>query len=310
MECSRCGTSYSLLEAECPQCHKKTLALLETDGDEAVEYGRLPVHRDSDDASRDGLEVAPDDKELQQIWEFVFHSPHVQRNSLYSVRVDKTSFIYDRKDDAVNSIATEKQIVEDIPPPCIILYAGLARVAQVLSAGLAGCLGKGGDSPLRAAVPLFRAVGHPIMKTGGFSEADALQVIDRFGLANHADSKPFRSFMFSLRAAMIMSVLSHEVGHIALGHTMGTASNDDVRRNMEREADSFASSIISTSPFADHLVAGAIFFFTQLSWTDAAAEVSTHPRSRERLFDYIRENEEQAENLGLSMSVLETLIPG
>ena len=115
---------------------------------------------------------------------------------------------------------------------------------------------------------------------------------------------------------MEMYVIAHEAGHIALGHTLGPTLSYDMSRNQEREADSFASSCLSTSPFRDKLFLGQVFATVILAWMDHAAaldEVSTHPSSHDRFLSALRSNKEAAEDAaeqyGLTTAELQGFLP-
>ncbi len=111
---------------------------------------------------------------------------------------------------------------------------------------------------------------------------------------------------------MNMDVISHELGHIALCHTLGRNVNMEISRNQEREADSFAASVASSSPFSDYIVAGGIFWWVIMAWVDAASdntEETTHPHSQERLMDYIRSNRDQAEEIGVGEASIFEFLP-
>ena len=79
--------------------------------------------------------------------------------------------------------------------------------------------------------------------------------------------------------------------------------NLEISRNQEREADSFASSVISSSPFGDYLVFGTILWEAVWVWVERATGqiASTHPLASERLADLIRANPSVASEIGLSL---------
>jgi len=130
------------------------------------------------------------------------------------------------------------------------------------------------------------------------------------------DEERFVSLARSYAAAMDMFVVAHEAGHLALGHTLGRALNYDVSRNQEREADSFASSALSTSPFREYLFLGQVFVTIVFAWVEAAArarQAGTHPLARERFLHAIESNSqaarEAAEEFGLTRESLMEMLP-
>jgi len=108
----------------------------------------------------------------------------------------------------------------------------------------------------------------------------------------------------SIAAGMVIGVLGHEVGHHVLGHldrTGGMAKNDEITRNQEREADSFESSVISSSPFGEYVFAGSLLWHYALAnkQEENGAVEGTHPLSLERLENLIRANPDKAKEMGI-----------
>ena len=89
------------------------------------------------------------------------------------------------------------------------------------------------------------------------------------------------------------------------GHILGPSyydSNQEIARNHEREADSFASSITAACPFGEYVYEGILFWHYVLAKQEGnQAVASTHPLSRERLENTIRANPSKASMLGISM---------
>jgi Zn-dependent protease with chaperone function len=111
---------------------------------------------------------------------------------------------------------------------------------------------------------------------------------------------------------MMAQVIGHELGHIALGHTLGTSANLEVSRNQEREADSFASSVLSTCPFGEYLVAGPVVWELIWVWCEHAGNrriAATHPLSKERLMEFIRANKDESEAIGMCESTIREFMP-
>jgi hypothetical protein len=116
----------------------------------------------------------------------------------------------------------------------------------------------------------------------------------------------------SFAVGMMAYVIGHELGHIALGHTLCASANLEVSRNQEREADSFASSVISTCPFGEYLVTGPVVWDLVWVWCQYAGNdrmATTHPLSRERLLDFIRANAAQSAALGISEATIRDFLP-
>ena len=106
-----------------------------------------------------------------------------------------------------------------------------------------------------------------------------------------------------ISAGMLIGTIGHEAGHIALGHTRGPGYNDqpnEVSKNQERQADAFASAVIATSPYAEYILKGVlinyyIFAQKQIGGGD------THPYPKERFKNFVIQNRELAESLGITV---------
>ena len=258
-----------------------------------------------------GLETTQDD--IWQITAFVLNSPHVQRNEFYQMRAAETTLIVG-EDEEVNAFATDGALELDddsLEPPFIVYLAGAANATRLASYAMALETG-GGEGHGASLLPVIRALGESVVDNDGELGAGQLERIARETGLNDAIQDPHvQRRANSFAAAMNLGVIAHELGHLALGHTLGEDLSYEVSRNQEREADSFASSVVTTSPFGDYLVAGSIVWWTILVWVGNAAnqtEVTTHPMSAERLQNFIRDNETQAADLGFTAdSILEYL---
>jgi hypothetical protein len=161
-------------------------------------------------------------------------------------------------------------------------------------------------------------MGGVLVRTGGMFDVDAsLDIFRRTVVAKMPrPDERFVSLARSLSASMEMFVVGHEAGHIAYGHTLGQQHNYDVSRNQERDADSFASSALSTSPFREYLFLGQVFVTLIFAWVDHAGRSrnpTTHPLGRERFLNAMASNseaaKEAAEQFGLTRERLEELLP-
>jgi hypothetical protein len=272
-------------------------------------------------AVRPGPETTP--AELGQVAAFVFQCPFVTGNAMYSDRAGQTVFfphcdprleIPGMGCEVVNAFATDGPVPvvlpggrrETLPPPVIVFLGGAANATGTASLALAAAaseeLGGGPGGSLLPAT--LRELGREVQRGGGsFSPEQSGRVIETMGLGPVLESEAAAKRARSYAAAMNLGVIAHELGHICLGHTLGGGTNMEISRNQEREADSFASSVASSSPFSDYVVAGGLVWWFILVWVADAGgrEVeSTHPLPRERLLNFIRANKSQAAELGIT----------
>ena len=145
----------------------------------------------------------------------------------------------------------------------------------------------------------------PSHMCGKCSEKDCVAYLRQCGLANAIGDVKIRQRAISYSSGTIVSVLAHESGHHALGHLLGVQqkNNLEIDRNQEREADSFASSVISASPFGEYIFAGTLFWHYAVAMqSDGDSDVQRkHPLSKERFENFVRANREKAEAMGISL---------
>ena len=269
--------------------------------------------------------LLPIPDQIEQSKTIAFSSPFIQSNALYASRIGDVSFTYLAEDDTVNAFATDHAIElaegRKLEPPAIVFLNGLACVIRLTAAAVAVTMrsreGKpsSGESPLEKA---FRATGSCMAQSGGKFDIEMLAKIfeQTIGVEILEGDDRFVSLARSMSASMEMAVIAHEAGHIALSHTLGLASNFNVARNQEREADSFASSVLSASPFREYLFLGQVFITLLFSWMDYVArrkDPTSHPLGRERFFNIMTNNSaaagEAADQFGLTRERLIALLP-
>lgn len=251
----------------------------------------------------DGL-LRPQPDELAQANRSVLASSFVERNPAYKRKAEAIGFHFVGNDSMVNAFATDGPMkISDgitLKPPAVVFLGGLANAMCLVSVTMATYLKNRLDSTLRFA---FQDLGRAIVANQGrFSTEEAARIFDRdlgFKTQELLRSDPESTFAVArgVRLSMYLHTISHEVGHIALSHTLGRIPNLDVSRNQEREADSFAWSVVSSCPDREFHFLGGVLTEALFVWIDRAAgspEVSTHPHSRERFNNAFVSNSEAA----------------
>ena len=246
--------------------------------------------------------LTPSDAEMDQLYSYVVNSPFVAENLQYRDRLKAVPFIYIPTNDTVNAAAGRRLVEKDGKKGLAfhtVFYGGAARYARLV--GLAAALQDAGHKDM---LKKFVAA-MPRSFCARCNDADCVKFIAENGLgAAFADEK-IRQKAISYSSGTIVSVLAHECGHHALGHLLGFSEkrNLEIDRNQEREADSFASSIISASPFGEYIFAGTLFWHYAVavqSDRDSAA-ASNHPLSKERFENFVRANAEKAAAMGITL---------
>jgi len=330
--CKHCGQDNNILNESCEKCGKSLSFLTNRSFSSSFSKPKTTVPSKKNIwSSRDLLRFAgsklyesnpyqfdfgESEESVRQTASFVFANPHVQTNVMYQQRAEQTSFVYLHEEPVFNAFATDHQISEiGASPPMIILFGGIVHAIRIASLGLGSRKLNDNDQSRKKLIEIIRWVGAKIFENRGqFDESDFHEALDQFGFSfeNTELTRKARSYS----AAICMGIIAHELGHIALGHTLKTTSdqNYEILRNQEREADSFSSSIASASPFSDYIVEGGIFWWALMAWTNNLnifpfEGESTHPNSRERLMDYIRANKDQASAVGIDEETILECIP-
>jgi hypothetical protein len=262
---------------------------------------------------------------VRQMAQFVIHSPYVAGNRHYSERAQQTTLVFAADELLVNACATDDPVA-DLQPPLIIIFGGLPHAFHIVSIGLAAVRQVAEGMTTASLVKLIQSTGMKMLENEGQISPEAVrEILEAHGLdiLLKKNGEVHRQAC-SYASAMLIGVIGHEMGHLALGHTLGGRQSDEVSRNQEREADSFSSSIISTSPFSDYLVGGTLFWWVLLVWMEEpirkiAEEMgdtellgkmeSTHPRPVERLQDFLQSHKSQAEALGITPESVVDFLP-
>lgn len=247
--------------------------------------------------------LTPSEAEVVQLYNYVLNAPFVVENLQYRDRLKDLPFIYQPADDTVNAAAGRRIVEKDGQKGLAfqtVFYGGAARYARLV--GLAAALQDAGHADM---LKKFVAA-MPRSFCGRCNAQECARFIAANGLADAFKDEQVRNRAISYSSGTIVSVLAHECGHHALGHLLAFPEkpNPEINRNQEREADSFASSVISASPFGEFIFAGTLFWHYAVAMqsdSDSDAE-RDHPLSRERFENFVRANAEKAAAMGITLN--------
>ena len=241
----------------------------------------------------------PSEAEMTQLFEYVRSAANVKENLQYAEVMKGVRFFYLADDDTVNAYASIKRLDKESEElqRVIVLLGGAVRFSKVASLAVAAHLCGDKQAPVR----LVQALGG--YDFGKFDLDSVARLVNAAGLGSALKDESVQSKAKSVAAGMILGILAHEAGHHALGHTLNTFDkvNLDISRNQEREADSFASSVIASSPFGEYILAGTLFWHFALASQQGDAVATTHPLSKERFENFVRANAELAASMGISL---------
>lgn len=239
--------------------------------------------------------LTPPLEEVLQWFEAVVGSMHVRMNESYLASARSVRFVCDADNDEINAYASRSD--DQQSKFVICFHGGALRFCRLASLAVAADMcGRQGTASRFAQSVNF---------TGRMSAKDALQEMTDCGLDEIFCLPGVRQKAQAVSAGMIIGILAHEMGHVCLGHVLGPnyyQSNQEIGRNHEREADSFASSVTAASPFGEYVFEGTLFWFYALAMQETDQKVATtHPLSRERLENLIRANPSKASALGIRL---------
>lgn len=248
--------------------------------------------------------LTPSETEIEQLYAYVVKSPVVAGNIQYRDMMDGMPLDYIATNDTVNAFAGRRDSIGTNGAVRIGLkmtvFGGMARYARLV--GLAAAQENAGREP--ALKRLVETMPRSIYSH--CSEEEAIKAIERNSLVQTLADPAARQKAVSYSSGMLISVLAHETGHLVLGHLLSNGSaktNLEISRNHEREADSFASSVISASPFGEYIFAGTLFMHYALAMQgDGDSDAGrSHPLSKERFENFVRANRDKAAAMGITL---------
>ena len=246
--------------------------------------------------------LTPSDAEMGQIYNYVASAPFVSENLQYCDRLKGLPFIYFATNDMVNASAMRRPVEKDGKTGVeffTVFYGGAARYARLV--GLAAALQDAGHEGMLkkfvAAMPQSFCMNCNVRECADFIVAN--------GLGEAVANEKIRQKAISYSSGTIAYVIAHECGHHALGHMLSFPEkvNLEIRRNQEREADSFASSVISASPFGEYMFAGTLFWsYAMARQSDGDSDSGdAHPLWKERFENLVRTNAAKAAAMGITL---------
>jgi hypothetical protein len=158
--------------------------------------------------------------------------------------------------------------------PCIIMCEYLISIASIASVFLCSSIPASNVSKERLC-----DLGKCIMSPGS---SEHLQIyLQRAALL--CDDDLYENAL-RVRHGVVTYVLAHEMGHICLGHVTSYYRPNEMSRNQEREADSFAQSLLLTMENRAYFFVGSLIFQLICVWNAHGVnhELTTHPDSKDR----------------------------
>jgi len=249
--------------------------------------------------------VSTTQREIQYIFEMVRNSSYVIMNMDYKEKSAKTEIIFDAENDVINAYASSQRY----PNHDIHIFAGLCYSSKLMGLALANFVECRNDESLETLRQACDYIGEIIMKNEGkFTEGHVLSGMELLDFdITPVISAEANSYWFG----SILSVVGHELGHICLSHTVRGDWSNSVSRNDERQADLFAHSVVTTTPFAKYNVLSTLFTEVVFAWLHKNHDgpATTHPHSEERVMNTINSHEELLAGYGITKDNIGSFLP-
>jgi len=264
-----------------------------------------------------GLKKKPfmEEQDLLQAAAYVFHAPHVTSNESYHECASLVLFRPLMDESLVNAMATyEERLIGEklVLQPVILYYGGDATSARLMALAYAVARRKPGQEKELLTKMATLIAKEMIENEGCLPLERTISILEKAGIEGQLGDEYMLRDGQSFGFGAVVGTIAHELGHHALGHVSGPRENMEISRNQEREADLFASSVVSSSPFGEYLVPGYMLSWLPKVWLDHLGDrdmIDTHPISIERILNFIRSNLGQAERYGFGEKDIEDYLP-
>jgi len=245
-------------------------------------------------------------REIEYIFEMVRNSSYVAMNVEYKEKANNTTIKFDHDNNVINAYASS----HNYPKHDIHIFAGLCYSSKMMGLALANFVENRGDNEsldvLRRACDY---IGEIIVNNNG--EFTEMNVLAGMELLNFDITPVISAEANSYWFGSILSVVGHELGHICLSHTVRGDWSNSVSRNDERQADLFAHSVVSTTPFSKYNILSTLFTEVVFAWLHKNHDgpATTHPHSEERIMNTINSHESLLAGYGITKENIKTFLP-
>lgn len=241
-------------------------------------------------------------QDIEYIYEMVRRSSYVLNNPDYATKANNTQ-IELIESDTVNAYAQTLDYERNLHK--ISILNGLVGASALMAVGIAQFRV---DNNLERLIEVCNWIGTTASSRGKFGKKLIWEGVELFNYdVNGIIGIEANSYL----VGAILSVVGHELGHICLSHTIRGDWSNEVSRNDERQADLFAHSVVSTTPFASYTVLGTLFTEIIFTWMSKGhtGPATTHPHSRERVYNTINSHEEVLASLGITRDNIDNFLP-
>lgn len=249
------------------------------------------------------LSYSQHSQNVEYIFNICKFSPHIQKNPDYKRKAQNTKIEVSDVTD-VNAYA---QTVNNGHQ--IVMYDGIMNMMLVFGYALAEF--KRNNDYAKLHQSFHTIIDEMIENNYEFSMGSTTKVAEALGYSE--PSTFIEGEATAYYTGLALTVIAHEMGHIALSHTMREDGTYTTSRNDERMADLFAQSIIATTPFASYMILSGLFMPIMLAWlhkgSDDNEPATTHPHAKERVMNALASNDEYLAELGITKDNIGDFLP-
>jgi hypothetical protein len=237
----------------------------------------------------------------EYMFELTRSSPYVKSNIDYRKKSENTKYIVKGESDEFNAYA----MTDGMGTNSITFLGGLLRSFKFMGWVLADYDNNQDVDKLKRST---KWLGEAVM--GKFTESTIAEGL----IENDINTtKKLELEAVSYWSGLIMFVMAHELGHICLSHTVRSTGDEQTSRNDERQADLFANSVVATTPFAKYNAIASLFVTILFTWLEGKdeglSEPTTHPASRERVYNTLESNSATLAAYGITKETILDLLP-
>jgi len=247
--------------------------------------------------------------DIEFIFEMCRRCSYVSQNPEYKLKSENTCIMLDN-DTVVNAYAQTFKGIEGNGKKKgthgITIMTGLINASMLMSVAIAQFRI---DSNIDKLTTTCNWIGVEAVKNNGcFTSKMLWEGIEIF---NYVTNGIVGIEANSYLTGALLSVIGHELGHICLAHTIRGDRSNGISRNDERQADLFAHSVVTTTPFSSYTVLGTLFTEVIFTWMSKGhtGPATTHPHSRERVYNTMASHDEILTELGITMDNIDSFLP-
>ncbi len=243
--------------------------------------------------------------DVETIFNMIRSCEYIAHNPDYNEKIKATKVFFEGENDQVNAYATVRDEVA-LDSYKIVIFNGICNALKLGSFAIARFYF---DKNIESFTKAINWIGNTTAQTGEFTARNVGQGMSELDIdATDTLTKEAKSYL----SGALLALLGHEAGHIVLSHVVRPDTGNANSRNDERMADLVACAIADSTPFAMYSIFGGLIMEMVFAWIhkDAGEETeSTHPYSRERVYNWVNSHREYLENFGINKKNIESFLP-